>query len=380
MLNKEMICLREINISGIISAKRREKGITQDELAEYMGVSKASVSKWETAQSYPDITLLPRLAAFFNISIDELVGYQPQMTKEDVRKNYNRLSHAFSCKPFEEVYKECHELTQKYYSCFPLVFKMAALLLNHYPLEKDMAKQEAIVKEIVSLCEHVKRESDDVWLSKQANSLQAVCCLILQKPLEVLELLEGTTKPVTGDEVVLASAFQMIGQVNKAKSALQISTYQNVIHLLGLAPSYLSLYMQEKEKFEVILNRFINIAYTFEFDKLRPDLMATFYYTAAVAYAGLNEPVKTLEMIDSYSTACTSENFAVFLHGDSFFDLLDEWLEEFDMNKSVPRDIKVIKHDVLKIIKENPAFAFLKNDPAYKNIINNLELKLNGGN
>ena len=36
----------------------------QDELAEYIGVSKASVSKWETAATYPDITLLPRLAAF----------------------------------------------------------------------------------------------------------------------------------------------------------------------------------------------------------------------------------------------------------------------------------------------------------------------------
>ena len=43
--------MKEINISKTLVSKRREKGITQDELAEYIGVSKASVSKWETGGS-----------------------------------------------------------------------------------------------------------------------------------------------------------------------------------------------------------------------------------------------------------------------------------------------------------------------------------------
>jgi len=56
--------MKEINFAAIITEKRRAKGITQDELAAYTGVTKASVSKWETGQSYPDITLLPVLAAY----------------------------------------------------------------------------------------------------------------------------------------------------------------------------------------------------------------------------------------------------------------------------------------------------------------------------
>ena len=51
--------MKEINIAQVIINKRREKGITQGELASYIGVSKASVSKWETRQSYPDVTFLP---------------------------------------------------------------------------------------------------------------------------------------------------------------------------------------------------------------------------------------------------------------------------------------------------------------------------------
>ena len=64
--------MKEINIAKVIQKKRKERHLTQDDIAAYIGVSKASVSKWETAQSYPDITFLPQLAALVNISIDEL--------------------------------------------------------------------------------------------------------------------------------------------------------------------------------------------------------------------------------------------------------------------------------------------------------------------
>ena len=62
--------MKELNIAKVIVENRRKKGLTQDELAAYMGVSKASVSKWETGQCYPDITFLPILATYFNISIE----------------------------------------------------------------------------------------------------------------------------------------------------------------------------------------------------------------------------------------------------------------------------------------------------------------------
>jgi transcriptional regulator with XRE-family HTH domain len=45
--------MKEINIAKAIVSKRKEKGITQDELAAYIGVSKASVSKWETGKAIP---------------------------------------------------------------------------------------------------------------------------------------------------------------------------------------------------------------------------------------------------------------------------------------------------------------------------------------
>ncbi len=65
-------------IGDVIKAKRKECELTQEELAALLGVTKAAVSKWETAESYPDITLLPKIAEQFHITMDELFGFCPK--------------------------------------------------------------------------------------------------------------------------------------------------------------------------------------------------------------------------------------------------------------------------------------------------------------
>lgn len=54
---------------------RGEKGYTQERIAEMLGVSTAAVSKWECNNAYPDITLLPKIAEIFGVSVDYLLGY-----------------------------------------------------------------------------------------------------------------------------------------------------------------------------------------------------------------------------------------------------------------------------------------------------------------
>ena len=95
--------MNKLNFSRTITKLRHERNITQEELAAFVGVTKASVSKWETAQSLPDILLLPVLASFFDISIDELIGYEPQLSKEQIRKFYHTLAADFAVRPFEAV-------------------------------------------------------------------------------------------------------------------------------------------------------------------------------------------------------------------------------------------------------------------------------------
>ncbi|MDE6937378.1 MAG: helix-turn-helix domain-containing protein, partial [Lachnospiraceae bacterium] len=92
-----------LNLSDNIIRLRRERKITQEELADFLGVTKASVSKWENAQSVPDIMLLLQMAAFFDITIDGLIGYDPRLTQEQIRRFYAELVRDFADGPFSEA-------------------------------------------------------------------------------------------------------------------------------------------------------------------------------------------------------------------------------------------------------------------------------------
>ena len=61
-----------MEIGKIIKNLRVEKQVRQEDLAGYLGVSCQAVSKWETGSSLPDITLLPLIAVYFGVSIDDL--------------------------------------------------------------------------------------------------------------------------------------------------------------------------------------------------------------------------------------------------------------------------------------------------------------------
>ena len=68
--------MENLKIGEKIKSKRKELEYTQEELANILYVTKAAVSKWENGESYPDITLLPKIAQLFNITIDELFDYK----------------------------------------------------------------------------------------------------------------------------------------------------------------------------------------------------------------------------------------------------------------------------------------------------------------
>ncbi len=370
--------MKELNISKTITAKRKEKAVTQDELAAYIGVSKASVSKWETGLSYPDITFLPQLAAYFNISIDELLGYEPQMTKGDISKLYKYMTQSFSKKPFEEVMEECRQIIKKYYSCFPLLMAMAVLFVNHYMLAGDKERQEEVLNQAVELCKRIKSEEADTFLVNEANSIEAVCALLLNQPGEVIDLLEGTLKATLTNESVLASAYHMKGEPDKSREVLQVGIYQHLMITLDLLTSYMMLFTSQPERFDSILNRNLSIADVFELDSLNPGLILRTYLCAAQGYAVQNRPEESISMLSRYAEICINESSELTLHGDKFFDSLDKWFSDLDFGGQPPRDAKVIKASMLQAIDNNPAFTILMEYPRYKSILEKLK-KIAGG-
>lgn len=68
---------------------RKTKNLTQEKLSEYLGVSFQTVSKWERGDTYPDITTLPEIAAFFKVSVDELLGINKAENEEKILRKLN---------------------------------------------------------------------------------------------------------------------------------------------------------------------------------------------------------------------------------------------------------------------------------------------------
>ncbi|MBQ7120722.1 MAG: helix-turn-helix transcriptional regulator [Clostridia bacterium] len=79
----------EINIGNKIKELRKKRKITQEQLAECIGVSFQAVSKWENNIALPDITLVPVLAQFFGVSTDELFSYDSTEKDNEIKKLVN---------------------------------------------------------------------------------------------------------------------------------------------------------------------------------------------------------------------------------------------------------------------------------------------------
>ena len=369
--------MKELNIGKIIVAMRREKGLTQEDLAAYIGVSKASVSKWETGQSYPDITLLPQLSAYFNISIDTLMGYSPQLTPADIKALYHRLAEDFATRAFAEVLTECEAIIKEYYSCFPLLLQMAILLINHHMLADDAEKGRAILENTVQLCQRIQTDSDDRFLIRDAMSMEATSYLMLNQPTQIMKLLGETVRPFPTDTEMLAMAYQMAGNPDKAKQVLQISSYQHLLFLVSTASAYLMLNAADLERVETILTRTLGVAELYDLDTLHPNTMAQVYCAAAQVYASHQDADTTLAYLADYTEVCISDFFPYSLHGDNYFDAIQPWFEDFDLGVGAPRSEKVIKQSMLDGLVANPQFDFIKADHRFQDLVRQLEAHLN---
>ena len=80
-----------MKIHEIIRTRRQALGLTQEALAEKVGVSAPAVNKWEKALNYPDITLLPILARTLGVDMNTLLSFQQDMTREDIGLFLNEL-------------------------------------------------------------------------------------------------------------------------------------------------------------------------------------------------------------------------------------------------------------------------------------------------
>ena len=122
----------ELYIGENIKRLRRQKGITQETLAEYMHVSIPAVSKWERGETLPDISMVIPLASYFGVSTDEILGLDMAKNEEKIQRYLDENDRlAASGKAHERF-----DLITKAYSEFPNDWRIVELYmwqLNYDP-------------------------------------------------------------------------------------------------------------------------------------------------------------------------------------------------------------------------------------------------------
>ena len=115
-----------LSIGENIKRLRRERDITQEQLAEIFNVSYQTISRWETDSSYPDIEMLPVIADFFNTTVDKLMGTDEMLVRNKVDKYLSDYKFAISQ---GDVY-ECIRIAREGVKEFPNNYELLNKLMD----------------------------------------------------------------------------------------------------------------------------------------------------------------------------------------------------------------------------------------------------------
>lgn len=136
---------------------RRKSNMTQEKLSECIGVLPQTVSKWERAESYPDIELLPTIANYFGVTIDELLGNDRIRTNEEIDKLIAKSRET------ARIGKEAEalELSRSGYKKYPYSHKMMARYGKDLMLYCEGEDRKAAFPEVEKIAKTLLEDSSD---------------------------------------------------------------------------------------------------------------------------------------------------------------------------------------------------------------------------
>ena len=162
-----------IKIGEKIKKLRKEHDVTQEKLADYLGISYQAVSKWENGAALPDITLVVPLANFFGVSADELFSLNKQVNDEKIKEYEEKCLKLFNLGDMPACIGLMREALAECPGNFTFMKQLAhALHWKDYSPQTDSDKAETF-KEIIQLCERILEDCTDNNIRN--GTMQTLC-------------------------------------------------------------------------------------------------------------------------------------------------------------------------------------------------------------
>lgn len=361
-----------LKVGENILQKRKERGITQEELAEFMMVTKASVSKWETGQSHPDILLLPKLATFFNISVDELIGYDPDLSSVQIQKFYIDLENRVTGAGMDSILEDIKIKIKQYYSCFELLYYMALFILNHCDLATDDVKKEEYLEYANNILKRVCEDSKNPLLKDQSLSLRAACLISLGKSEEALNILPFSDMLSISKDCLVASAYLKTKNENEVDQKLQVMIYKNVIDLITLLMMKSSLH---DDDWVETLERVEDLIKTFNLTQINVSIVLNFYLSLVTHYIEDNNLKLASQYVEKLLNLIVDSKEKSFkIRGDEFFNQIEEWFDENLLLSTNPnRSDNMIVRFYIDAIENNESFKGIISEGKVKSLVDKVK-------
>lgn len=224
-----------MNFAQKLQKRRKEVGFSQEQLAFELNVSRQAVSKWESGNSYPDITLLPPLARLLKTDLNTLLSFQDELTDLEVANLMNEVAEQVKNGDLEAAFEMARDRIREYPNCMTLIYGMATMIKGSVTMTRpeDASRYKAQADDWLWLCakgenRHV-RESAIVMLFSDALERKALD--------EARTLLDQLPEPLAVDKQQLKINLHLAsGEEEKAMELMErqlLKTANNLITQLS---------------------------------------------------------------------------------------------------------------------------------------------------
>ena len=174
-----------MSIGSTIKRLRREKDITQEQLAEYLGITSRAVSQWECDRTAPDISQLPALCHIFDVSSDVLLGIDSENTNEEIKRYLTEAAELRNQGKGAERTVLLREANKRFPRDYKIMERLADSLVCEYS-RKGIKEYD----EVFDLCNRILSECTDSKIRYEAIETLGIAYDYAGKKDEMLKLAE----------------------------------------------------------------------------------------------------------------------------------------------------------------------------------------------
>ena len=226
-----------MEIGNRIQRLRREKNLTQEQMAAALGVTSAAVSKWETGAAMPDVAMLCPLARLLGITVDALLDFRPALEQEEINALLEERRKLFEEKRLGEAVGSCETLLREYPDDLRLKSAAAGLYVMYLSASLDEEWTKSQLARAAALLEQSRRSSDPSLAAVSRSML--INLYVLQEELDkALALLDEEPEARPDMEMTRACILLRKGELDEAEKLYQTGLWMAarnaVLHLIGL--------------------------------------------------------------------------------------------------------------------------------------------------